>query len=101
MSCCWEDETIRGDNEGAGGTWGQVLGKAAGVDQDVGLEGGVKVVICAEEGERMSWNGTSLGFCFRSEVFYLLYSRMSGVQTCSVVKRRFFTPGCSLWFHWR
>lgn len=51
-------------------TWGQVLGKAAGVDQDVGLEGGVKVIICAEEGERMSLNviGRSLlgflGFFF-------------------------------------
>lgn len=59
-------------------TWGQVLGKAAGVDQDVGLEGGVKVVICAEEGERWSWNVTGRGWRFwfvfflLFEVFYLL-----------------------------
>lgn len=39
-------------------TRGQVLSEAAGVDQDVGLEGGVKVVICAEEGEMWSWNVT-------------------------------------------
>lgn len=43
-------------------TWGQVLGEAAGVDQDVGLEGGVKVVICAEEGERMSFECDRLEF---------------------------------------
>lgn len=31
-------------------TWGLVLGVAAGVHQNVGLKGGVKVVICTEEG---------------------------------------------------
>lgn len=33
-------------------TWGQILGVAAGVHQDVGLKGGVKVVICTEEAQR-------------------------------------------------
>lgn len=33
-------------------TWGLVLGVAAGVHQNVGLKGGVKVVICTEEGGR-------------------------------------------------
>lgn len=32
-------------------TWRQILGKAAGVYQDIGLKGGVKVVICTEEGQ--------------------------------------------------
>lgn len=35
---------------GRGLTWGLVLGVAAGVHQNVGLKGGVKVVICTEEG---------------------------------------------------
>lgn len=32
-------------------TWRQVLGEATGVHQNVGLKGGVKVVICTEEGQ--------------------------------------------------
>lgn len=31
--------------------WRQVLGEAAGVHQDVGLKGGVKVIICTEGGQ--------------------------------------------------
>lgn len=32
-------------------TWRQVLSVATGVHQNIGLEGGVKVVICTEEGQ--------------------------------------------------
>lgn len=38
-------------------TWRQVLGVATGVHQNVGLEGGVKVVICTERGR---WEVTLL-----------------------------------------
>lgn len=35
-------------------TWRQVLGEAAGVHQNISLKGGVKVVICTEEGQEVT-----------------------------------------------
>ena len=50
MRIWWERQ------EGIRLTWRQVLGVATGVHQNIGLKGGVKVVICTEEGQMEKWH---------------------------------------------
>lgn len=48
-------------------TWRLVLGVATGVHQNVGLKGGVKVVVCTEEG------GTKWGYAGKGAAGGVLY----------------------------
>lgn len=48
----WNKTRKRERKRGQSLTWGEIFSVATGVDQDVGLKGGVKVIICTGEGQK-------------------------------------------------